>query len=87
MAKSISSLVLNAALSYIQANATRMTVCSEQPTTVAMAYSTEKLGVNHCERREFYGKCRFGFRKEMRCFGIQFACCQRYRVSPACGSC
>ncbi len=43
MAKSISSLVLNAALSYIQANATRMTVCSEAPTTVAMAVSTEKL--------------------------------------------
>jgi hypothetical protein len=43
MAKSISSLVLNAALSYIQANADRMTVCSGAPTTLAMALSTEKL--------------------------------------------
>jgi hypothetical protein len=43
MAKSVAYSVLDAALSYIKYNANRLCVCSQQPTTIAMAVSTEML--------------------------------------------
>lgn len=53
MAKSISSIVVNAALSYIKENVTKLLVCSEQPTTVAMAVSTEMLASYAIASTEF----------------------------------
>ena len=43
MGKSIHSLVLKAALSYIKDNCSYMYVCSEWPSTAAMASNTEML--------------------------------------------
>jgi hypothetical protein len=43
MAKAVTSVVLNAALSYIKHYCNRMFVCSQQPSTVAMASNTEML--------------------------------------------
>ena len=44
MAKSINNTVLDQALNYVKSNATRMTICSAQPTTYAEANSTYALG-------------------------------------------
>ncbi len=43
MAKSVHDDVLDAALNYIKNNATRMTLCSAQPTTYAEANATYSL--------------------------------------------
>lgn len=43
MGKSVHDNVLDGALSYVKSNANRLCVCSMEPTTVAMAVSTEML--------------------------------------------
>lgn len=43
MAKSVSDLVLDAALDYLSANVTRMTLCSAQPTTYTEGNATYAL--------------------------------------------
>lgn len=45
MAKSVNNLVLDAALDYIQDNATRICVCSAEPTTYTEAITTYKLAI------------------------------------------
>lgn len=53
MAKYIHSAVIKSALSYIKENCTRMCVCSAQPTTVAMAVSTEMLAITTMASTQF----------------------------------
>lgn len=43
MAKSVNDLVLDAALDYLSANVTRMTICSAQPTTYTEGNATYAL--------------------------------------------
>ncbi len=43
MSASVNDAVLDAALNYIKANSTRLTVCNAQPTTYAEATATFKL--------------------------------------------
>lgn len=55
MAKSVHNDVLDAALNYIKNNATRLTVCSTQPTTYTEAITTNKLADVDIDSTDFTG--------------------------------
>ena len=53
MGKSVGDNVLDNGLSYVRWNANRFCVCSAEPTTVAMAVSTEMLAWYSCTSTDF----------------------------------
>lgn len=55
MAKSVHDDVLDAALNYIKNNATRICVCSTQPTTYTEAITTYKLAIKTITSADFTG--------------------------------
>lgn len=55
MGKSVHNDVLDAALSYISSNATRISVCSTEPTTFTEATSTYKLAIKTISGTDFTG--------------------------------
>lgn len=55
MAKSVADAVLDAALQYLEDNATLLCVCSAQPTTYAEATSTYKLADVVIDSADFTG--------------------------------
>ena len=55
MAKSVHNDVLDAALNYIKSNATRLCVCSAEPTTYTQAITTYKLAIKTITSTDFTG--------------------------------
>jgi hypothetical protein len=55
MAKSVHNDVLDAALSYIKDNSTRISVCSTQPTTYTEAITTYMLAIKTISSTDFTG--------------------------------
>lgn len=55
MGKSVHNDVLDAMLSYVKNNATRLSVCSSEPTTYAEATSTYKLAMKTISSSDFTG--------------------------------
>ncbi len=55
MAKSVHDDVLDSALNYIKNNATRISVCSTQPTTYTEAVTTYKLAIKTISSTDFTG--------------------------------
>jgi len=55
MGKSVHDDVLDAMLSYIKNNATRISVCSSEPTTYTQATSTYKLAIKTISSSDFTG--------------------------------
>jgi hypothetical protein len=55
MAKTVNDVVLDGALNIIKNNATRITVCSTQPTTYTEAITTYKLAIKTITDTDFTG--------------------------------
>jgi len=55
MAKSVHTDVLDQALNYIKNNATRISVCTTQPTTYTEAITTYKLAIKTISATDFTG--------------------------------